>query len=116
MEQRKKQRQMQSGMMKANNGLQNRPVSSKHLRPTSRPSSSSSSSSSSDVMKSKSAGSVTSVYAPPPSSAARAPRSQRLDSVNSDKFRNATEDTPLLSPTSPVSQHEMTEKEPAWPS
>ena len=113
MEQRKKQRQMQSGMMKANNGLQTRPVSSKHLRPTSRPSSSSSSSSSSDVMKSKSAGSVTSVYAPPPSSAARA---QRLDSVNSDKFRNATEDTPLLSPTSPVSQHEMTEKEPAWPS
>ena len=123
MEQRKKQRQMQSGMMKANNGLQTRPVSSKHLRPTSRPSSSSSSSSSSsDVRKSKSAGSVTSrtvVYAPSPSSAARTPRSQRLDSVNSDKFRNATEDTPLLSPTSPVSQHEMTEKEPAqdaWPS
>jgi hypothetical protein len=110
MEQRKKQRQMQGGMVKASNGLPNRPVSSKYLRPrpTSRPSSSSSQPSS-DVRASKSAGNVSSPfvdYAAP--SAAR----QRLDSVSSDKFRNATEDTPLLSPTSPVS-HKMTENEPS---
>lgn len=107
MEQRKKQRQMQSGMVMASNGLQNRPVSSKYLRPTSRPSSSSS-----DVRMSKSAGSVSSstvAYAP-----SAAP--QRLDSVSSDKFRNATDDTPLLSPTSPTS-HKMTENVPpsSWP-
>ena len=92
MEQRKKQRQMQSGMVMASNGLQNRPVSSKYLRTNSRPSSSSSA----DVRMSKSAGSVSSSvpYAP----------SQRHDSVSSDKFRNATEDTPLLSPMSPMSQ------------
>lgn len=97
MEQRKKQRQMQSGMIMASNGLQNRPVSSKYLRPTSRPSSSSS-----EVRTSKSAGSVSSAvpYA-------------RHDSVNSDKFRNATEDTPLLSPTSPMSQ-KPTEDEPEF--
>ena len=81
----------------ASNGAQNRPVSSKYLRPTSRPSS--------EVKTSKSAGSVSSsiAYAPP------AP--QRQDSVSSDKFRNATEDTPLLSPTSPMS-HTVTEEEP----
>lgn len=100
MEQRKKQRQMQSGMVMASNGLQNRPVSSKYLRPTSRPSSSSS-----EVRASKSAGSVSSTIAFAP------PAPQRLDSVSSDKFRNATEDTPLLSPTSPMS-HKMTENEP----
>ena len=97
MEQRKKQRQMQSGMVMASNGLQNRPVSSKYLRPTSRPSSSTS-----EVRTSKSAGSVSSAvpYA-------------RHDSVNSDKFRNATEDTPLLSPTTPMSQ-KLTENEPEF--
>ncbi len=110
MEQRKKQRQMQGGMVKASNGLPSRPVSSKYLRPrpTSRPSSSSSQPSS-DVRASKSAGNVSSPfvdYAAP--SAAR----QRLDSVSSDKFRNTTEDTPLLSPTSPVS-HKMAENEPS---
>ena len=87
LEQRRKQRQMQSGMVMASNGLQNRPVSSKYLRPTSRPAS--------EVKSTRSAGSLSAT-----SSTASA---QRLSSSSSDKFRSATEDTPLLSPTSPLS-------------
>ena len=87
MEQRKKQRQMQSGMVMASNGVQNRPVSSKYLRPTSRPSS---------EIKNSRSGSNTMSEVPDS-------LSQRLSSVSSDKFRFATDDTPLLSPTSPVS-------------
>lgn len=93
MEQRKKQRQMQSGMVMASNGLQNRPVSSKYLRPTSRPSS--------EVQTSKSTGSIPAQSEPAP---------QRLNSNSSDKFRSATEDTPLISPTSPIS-HPLSNEE-----
>ena len=82
MEQRKKQRQMQSGMVMASDGVQNRPVSSKYLRPTSRPSS--------EVKSTRSSGSLST-------------SSHRLSSNSSDKFRNATEDTPLLSPTNLMS-------------
>ena len=91
LEQRKKQRQMQSGMVMASGGVQNRPVSSKYLRTTSRPSS---------EVNNKTSRSTGSVWSSSSSSPAA---QQRLGSTTSDKYRNATEDTPLLSPTSPAS-------------
>ena len=81
LEEKKKQRQRQSGMVMASSGMRARPISTKYLRPTSRPSS--------DIPST-------------PSDSKVSPR--RLDSVSSDTpLLSPTTPSPMAtSPTSPL--------------
>ena len=93
MEEKKKQRQRQSGMIIASHGVKNRPISSKYLRPTSRPSS------------------EMSTLGPeindPQQQQPNATR--RNSNTKSDKYFDSTDDAPLLSPASPNSKQELSD-------